>query len=543
MHAPRRRPTTEEFGRTRRRRWWALPAVIAFISATAIAVPVGAVSTDDRAADLVLINGISPADVGFDVPIDALVDGECTVVDLDFAGVTFGLDFDAGRHRLTITQSDGACGGLVLVDTTVELTAGEDVTSIVHLDADDNASMTTYRDNTTGLGRNRARVVFANLSGAESLDLNLARSGRRDLALDFPSVEQSRIATGETWIGKHVFDIAEPGRAPFYDGELDLGQNASVSLYGVGQTPGTFTLIENRRPTGEDPGLNGVFVTVANTFTVPGADRSELPYGNRTAGRIGPGVEVPTSQSGFTYTIDVDGQGISMVWDTDNAAIDDIEGVQEDEFVDIYTFTFAEPILAGLQAAAVASASLVPDVEIISDTELVVTTGPGTEIGDGFDARIVLSRSGAVGTPMPVQPGYGLDDVFVTASNLVRVDGGDEFPFGNRTAARVGDDVEINPSQSGFDYLIDVDATSVRFIWDQSNPLLDEREGAIPAGVEDIYVLTFAEPVLADLRAEVDQGSSLVPFVEVISDTELVVIMGEGDIVGDGRDAVINLVD
>ena len=102
-------------------------------------------------------------------------------------------------------------------------------------------------------------------------------------------------------------------------------------------------------------------------------------------------VEIDSSHR-LPYLIDIEQDSVTMVWDVTNETFVDRAGVMPPGATDVYTITFAQPVLTGVTALADPGAPLVPAVEVRDDRTLIIAITEGMTVGGGQDAVISLSR-------------------------------------------------------------------------------------------------------------------------------------------------------
>ncbi|MEM7271959.1 MAG: hypothetical protein AAF547_02660 [Actinomycetota bacterium] len=186
--------------------------------------------------------------------------------------------------------------------------------------------------------------------------------------------------------------------------DLFGGDSATADAFGVlGAIPsadGTDMIIT--RAGNLDGPLGGRSFELQNYFVTPDL----IPFFDPIEATVGPGQEV----GNYLYTFDFTGSSIEMTWDTTPDAdlppdavpndiyppfVGAISGLTQEQaagagFADEYWFTFNQD-LSDVSFTVDQNQTLVPNVRIENGDTLVISVPGGTTIGDGFDARIVVT--------------------------------------------------------------------------------------------------------------------------------------------------------
>lgn len=196
------------------------------------------------------------------------------------------------------------------------------------------------------------------------------------------------------------------------------------------------------------------------------------------------------------------------------------------------------------EAADSAASDALPEQTLAEDAQTDAQTGADGSIAEasipeGSDTD--PDPTSETQEPITAAPDGGtiLSGVTATVVNDYSADGA---PPASSTPISVtaGGGVEIE-SDSGLPYLIDLDGDSIVMIWDATNATIDDREGAVSATTTDSYTFSFGSPVLSGRTVTAEADAPLVPQVEVVDDQTLIVTIGAGLTIGDGKDAVITL--
>ncbi|MEL6981753.1 MAG: hypothetical protein AAFO29_04955 [Actinomycetota bacterium] len=153
----------------------------------------------------------------------------------------------------------------------------------------------------------------------------------------------------------------------------------------------------------------GLTFTLQNYFATPDPSTGDtvfIPFFDPIEATVGPGQEVGP----YLYTFDITATAIEMAWDTtpDDELppgaepndiyppfVGSISGITQEQaaaagIADEYWFDFDQD-LTGVTFTVDTTKTLVPEVRIEDGDTLVISVPGGTEIGNGFDARILFA--------------------------------------------------------------------------------------------------------------------------------------------------------
>ena len=303
---------------------------------------------------------------------------------------------------------------------------------------------------------------------------------------------------------------------------LVVGGIAAVAIPGAGASASSWS----------GP-LTGAQFSLQNYFNSAG----ELtPFFDQIDGHVGRGFEI---KGDYIYDINFKDSSIVMRWNTApdwdafEPYVGAISGSTQEEaaaapIADEYHITFDTDI-SGLRFDVTSKSTLQPNTRVEGDHTLVISIPGGTDIGDGFDARIKVRY------PVNNVGGldYSLQNYFNTGDGLI--------PFFDQLDGTVGRGVEIDDG-----YIYDINLSRYRIDmtwntdpeWDAFEPYVgaisgSTQEEAAAAPIADEYHFTFEEKV-SHLTPIVDPWQGIEPEVRFEDDYTVVIAIPGGTAIGDG---------
>lgn len=313
-----------------------------------------------------------------------------------------------------------------------------------------------------------------------------------------------------------------------------------VSVIAALAIAGSITAGSTVEAAGEPALLGGAEFSLQNYFNSGG----ELtPFFEQIDGSVGGGVEI---EDDYIYDIDFRNSSIVMRWNTApqwdafEPYVGAIGGAPQDvaaslPIADEYHITFNTDI-SGLRFSAESNKSLQPEVRVEGADTLVISIPGGTDIGDGFDAKIKVRP--------PVQNIRGLDFSLQNYFNF----GGDLSPFFDQIDGTVGSGVEID---SGYIYDINLVNRQIAMTWntgpdwDMFEPYVGalaglSQDAAAMLPIADEYHFTFSEKV-SHFDVVTSPASDIDPDTRFEDDYTLVIAIPGGTTIGDGVDLRVSL--
>jgi Domain of unknown function (DUF4397) len=163
----------------------------------------GAGAKEDQAS-LSFVHGLP------DVVADLSIDGDVVTSPTELGQVTDPITVAPGTHDVQVLDGDGG----VLLESEVELAAGDDITLVAHLTPDGGTQLSRFTNDVTPIPAGQARVVLRHTAAAPAVDgfgngqpvvLDMAVEDQEELLLPPDTYELSLAPTGTGEV------IASPG--------------------------------------------------------------------------------------------------------------------------------------------------------------------------------------------------------------------------------------------------------------------------------------------------------------------------------------------
>ena len=149
------------------RRFPLIPVVLVMVAA----VIAGSAVSASADATVYVVHGIP------DAVLDAALDGECVLQGAMFTDQAGPMDIPAGTHQITVSMADPAnpCGGDVVLDISVELMDGENVTAVAFLDGMCNPTVAKFTNDFSPTAPGEARLILHHTACAPPIDIAVTR--------------------------------------------------------------------------------------------------------------------------------------------------------------------------------------------------------------------------------------------------------------------------------------------------------------------------------------------------------------------------------
>ena len=140
-----------------------------------LAVQAWAQPAQAQDASVQVIHGINGTDLGFDeaLPVDIAVDGACALPGVSFRDIARDVALPAGSYEIAVSLADAGtpCGGLLVVNSRVELAVFENATIIAHLNQGVSPTLTKVSNNVSPLGAHDTRLAVVHAAVAPPVDV------------------------------------------------------------------------------------------------------------------------------------------------------------------------------------------------------------------------------------------------------------------------------------------------------------------------------------------------------------------------------------
>lgn len=162
---------------------------------------------------------------------DVQVDGALVLKGFAEERSTDPLPVPAGSHRIVVTSTRDPSGPAV-IDTTVDLVAGESVSLVAHLDALGRPVLTSFRNGDAPIPAGQGRVVLRNTAAAPSVLMLVDGKPRGDIVASGAATEVLLPAAAHT-----VAVMAPGGDSPLLGAQtVDVPAGSSTLLYLIGSS-------------------------------------------------------------------------------------------------------------------------------------------------------------------------------------------------------------------------------------------------------------------------------------------------------------------
>lgn len=201
----------------------------------------GAFSFAADNAYLYIVQGIPGRDIADNVnpslPIDVLIQGECTVRGLAFDTISGPLSFSPGTYDVQISEANtlAPCTNPALITSQVTLTAGQSVSAVAAISGG-TPTLLPFTDNLSPVAPSYARFEFAQAADAPALQATLTqlfvKNPKTFTVTADPDTEKA-ISVPD---GTYMVQITAVGDATVLTSEqIDLSDQSATLTYAVGE--------------------------------------------------------------------------------------------------------------------------------------------------------------------------------------------------------------------------------------------------------------------------------------------------------------------
>jgi hypothetical protein len=167
---------------------------------------------------------------------DVYVDGKLVLETFQPERNTDPLRVPAGDHEVEVRSAGAATTEAPLLTGTLEVTAGEVTSAVVHLNADGDPALTQFTDDDAAIPAGQTRVVVRHVAAAPPIDVRLDGDA---LAEDLANTEE---AEREVAAGSHEVSVTQTGTSTEITPAQDVpfAEGAATAMYLIGdQEAGT----------------------------------------------------------------------------------------------------------------------------------------------------------------------------------------------------------------------------------------------------------------------------------------------------------------
>ena len=195
-------------------------------------------ASDD--ASLYLVQGIAgrnystSADPQF--PVDVLLNDEvCYERGFTFGTILGPLTFTPGTYDVKVSVADSLapCSNTPLIDTTISLGSGKDVSAVLALDSTGTPQLLTFNNSFASIAENTGRILFAQAANSPAVQVILENSTTKKLYTY--SVNPGALLDVNLPAGNYTVEVNEGTTTLVPSTGLTLFSQSATMLFAVGQ--------------------------------------------------------------------------------------------------------------------------------------------------------------------------------------------------------------------------------------------------------------------------------------------------------------------
>lgn len=205
-----------------------------------LALLCAAFSTTSSASSMYIVQGIAgrnyeaATDPAF--PVDVLLNDEvCYVHGLAFGAMNGPLTFEPGSYnvKVSIANSLAPCSNSPLIDRTVTIGAGTDISAVITLNENGQPTLLTFTNNLSPVYANTARILLAQAADSPAVQVILQNTAT--LKLYTFAVKPGALLDAGLPAGHYTVEINQGTTTLVSSTPLDLDSQSATLLYTVGQ--------------------------------------------------------------------------------------------------------------------------------------------------------------------------------------------------------------------------------------------------------------------------------------------------------------------
>lgn len=216
---------------------------------TACILPTTALAQD---AQIYVVHGINGTDLGLPeaAPVDVAVDGDCAVPGFEFKDIVGPVALGGGTHTVTVSLSDGSCGGDPVIDVEIELSEHRMYTAVAHLDTTGTPTASLFFNNQGATAEGFGKLVVRHLANAPEVDLTVRPAGDpSNPGIVFPALANGQQRTASLSAGNWRARILPAGSTEVLAGPVPtpIVSGEMLVVYALGSIElGTFELLSQQ---------------------------------------------------------------------------------------------------------------------------------------------------------------------------------------------------------------------------------------------------------------------------------------------------------
>jgi hypothetical protein len=208
-----------------------------------LALLCAAMSTAMLASDnayMYLVQGIPGHDYSTatdpEFPVDVLLNDEvCYIHGLTFGTITGPLTFDPGTYdvKISVANSLAPCSETPLIDSTLSLDSGKNVTAVFALDDKGAPSLETFTNSFSTVNANMARILFAQSADSPAVQVIMENTTTQKLYTYV--VNPGSLLNVTLPAGTYTVEVNEGTTTLVPSTTLDLFSQSATLVYAVGE--------------------------------------------------------------------------------------------------------------------------------------------------------------------------------------------------------------------------------------------------------------------------------------------------------------------
>jgi hypothetical protein len=180
-------------------------------------------------------------------PVDVLINDEiCYVKGLAFGTVDGPLTFEPGSYdvKISVANSMAPCSNSPLVDSTVTLDGGKNVSAVLALSSTGTPTLLTFTNSFSAVAANDARILFALAAHSPAVQVILENTSTQKLYTY--TVDPGALLDKTLPAGAYTIEVNEGTTTLVASTPLPLFSQSATLLYGIGQASNNTLILETK---------------------------------------------------------------------------------------------------------------------------------------------------------------------------------------------------------------------------------------------------------------------------------------------------------
>lgn len=191
-------------------------------------------------ASLYLVQGMAGRDYSASAdpqfPVDILLNDEvCYERGFTFGTIVGPLTFTPGTYEVKVSVADSLapCSNTPLIDTTISLASGKDVSAVLALDSTETPQLLTFNNSFASVAENMGRILFAQAANSPAVQVILENSTTKKLYTY--SVNPGALLDVNLPAGNYTVEVNEGTTTLVPSTAITLFSESATMLFAVGQ--------------------------------------------------------------------------------------------------------------------------------------------------------------------------------------------------------------------------------------------------------------------------------------------------------------------